>query len=113
MTAGPAAGRWWTGMTKRIYPERTLVMPTTTAIPAPRLIGVDGLGALIEALVADGYQVIGPAVQDGAIVLRDLSSAAELPSGWGVELEAVPAPAAGAAVVGRAHRGRLRGGRGR
>src|SRR6266699_1891522 len=87
MTAGPAAGRWWTGMTKRIYPERTLVMPTTTAIPAPRLIGVDGLGALIEALVADGYQVIGPAVQDGAIVLRDLSSAAELPSGWGVELE--------------------------
>ena len=62
-------------------------MPTTTAIPAPRLIGVDGLGALIEALVADGYQVIGPAVQDGAIVLRDLSSAAELPSGWGVELE--------------------------
>ncbi len=62
-------------------------MPTTTAIPAPRLIGVDGLGALIEALAADGYQVIGPAVQDGAIVLRELSSAAELPSGWGVELE--------------------------
>ena len=62
-------------------------MPTTTAIPAPRLIGVDGLGALIEALAADGYQVIGPAVQDGAIVLRELSSAAELPSGWGVTLE--------------------------
>ena len=62
-------------------------MPTTTAIPAPRLIGIDGLGALIEALAADGYQVIGPAVQDGAIVLRELSSAAELPSGWGVELE--------------------------
>ncbi len=62
-------------------------MPTTTGIPAPRLIGVDGLGALIEALAADGYQVIGPAVQDGAIVLRELSSAAELPSGWGVTLE--------------------------
>ena len=62
-------------------------MTTTTAIPAPRLIGIDGLGALIEALAADGYQVIGPAVQDGAIVLRELSSAAELPSGWGVELE--------------------------
>ena len=31
--------------------------------------------------------MIGPAVQDGAIVLRELSSAAELPSGWGVRLE--------------------------
>jgi ferredoxin len=31
--------------------------------------------------------VIGPAVQDGAIVLRELSSAAELPFGWGVRLE--------------------------
>jgi hypothetical protein len=37
--------------------------------------------------VADGYHVIDPAVQDGAIVLRELSSAAELPFGWGVELE--------------------------
>ncbi len=62
-------------------------MATTTALPAPRLIGADGLGALFEALVADGYRVIGPAVQDGAIVLRELSSAAELPSGWGVTLE--------------------------
>ena len=31
--------------------------------------------------------MIGPAVQDGAIVLRELSSAAELPFGWGVKLE--------------------------
>jgi len=31
--------------------------------------------------------VIGPAVQDGAIVLRELSSPAELPFGWGVRLE--------------------------
>jgi ferredoxin len=62
-------------------------MPTATAPPAPRLIDLDGLGALYQALVADGYHVIGPAVQDGAIVLRELSSAAELPFGWGVELE--------------------------
>jgi len=62
-------------------------MPSPTAIPGPRLIDVAGLGALIEALAAEGYQVIGPAVQDGAIVLRELSSAAELPSGWGVRLE--------------------------
>ena len=58
-----------------------------TANPVHRLIDIDGLGALFEALVADGYQVIGPAVQDGAIVLRELSSAAELPYGWGVRLE--------------------------
>src|SRR6266568_1081467 len=87
MTVRPAAGRWWRGKSIRIHPERTLVMATTTALPAPRLIGADGLGALFEALVADGYRVIGPAVQDGAIVLRELSSAAELPSGWGVTLE--------------------------
>jgi ferredoxin len=62
-------------------------MATATANPAPRLIGIDGLGALYRVLVADGYHVIGPAVQDGAIVLRELSSAAELPFGWGVELE--------------------------
>jgi hypothetical protein len=37
----------------------------------PRLIGTDGLGARFEALVADGYHVIGPAVHDGAIVLRE------------------------------------------
>ena len=62
-------------------------MATETAIPVPRLISIDGLGDLFKALVAGGYRVIGPAVQDGAIVLRELSSAAELPSGWGVRLE--------------------------
>ena len=63
-------------------------MPDVTAIPAPRLIDVGGLGDLYRVLVAAGYRVIGPAVQDGAIVLRELDSAAELPFGWGVELAA-------------------------
>ena len=44
--------------------------------------------------MAEGYRVIGPAVQDGAIVLRELSSAAELPFGWGVRLAAGRVPAA-------------------
>ena len=35
-------------------------MATATAIPARRLISVDGLCALFETLVADGYHVIGP-----------------------------------------------------
>jgi len=63
-------------------------MTTGTAIPAPPLIDLDGLGALYRVLVAEGYRVIGPAVQDGAIVLRELASADELPFGWGVELAA-------------------------
>jgi hypothetical protein len=35
-------------------------MATATAILTHRLISVDGLCALFEALVADGYHVIGP-----------------------------------------------------
>ncbi len=62
-------------------------MDTTTEFPVPRLIGLEGLGDLFTVLVSEGYQVIGPAVQDGAIVLRELSSAADLPFGWGVKLE--------------------------
>ena len=51
------------------------------------MIAAEGLGDLYQALVAEGYRVIGPTVQDGAIVLRELSCAAELPFGWGVRLE--------------------------
>ncbi len=45
-----------------------------------------GLARLHESLRAAGYQVIGPQVVNGAIVLRELSSAGELPFGWGVTL---------------------------
>ena len=75
------------GKDKGIHTERTWLMATATAIPVPRLISIGGLGDLFEALVADGYRVIGPTVADGAIVLSELSSAAELPAGWGVTLE--------------------------
>ena len=62
-------------------------MASETTLPAPRVIAVERLSDLYRVLVAEGYQVIGPAIQDGAIVLRELSSAAELPFGWGVRLE--------------------------
>lgn len=62
-------------------------MAAETTLPAPRVIAAEGLGDLYQVLVAEGYRVIGPAVQDGAIVLRELSRAAELPFGWGVRLE--------------------------
>ena len=40
------------------------------------------LGRLIEVLAADGYQVIGPTVENGAIVYEPIGSDAELPVGW-------------------------------
>jgi sulfhydrogenase subunit beta (sulfur reductase) len=40
------------------------------------------LQALVDVLVASGHRVIGPQVADGAIVLRDLARAADLPHGW-------------------------------
>ncbi|MDH6291031.1 4Fe-4S dicluster domain-containing protein [Rhodococcus opacus] len=43
-----------------------------------------GLDQLIEALRARGYCVVGPTVEDSAIVLAELESGAQLPSGWGV-----------------------------
>ena len=44
-----------------------------------------GLDRLVEVLLGEGYQVVGPVVRDTAIVLAELSSAAELPAGWGVD----------------------------
>jgi ferredoxin len=85
MTAVGPTDRWW--VEKGTDTERTVVMASETTFPAPRLIEAEGLGDLYRALVAEGYRVIGPAVQDGAIVLRELTSAAELPYGWGVRLE--------------------------
>ena len=41
-----------------------------------------GLERLIAALAAGGYRVVGPQVADGAVVIRDLASARELPTGW-------------------------------
>ena len=74
-------------MVNGIYAERTVAMAPETTLPAPRVIAVEGLSDLYRVLVAEGYRVIGPAVQNGAIVLRELSSAAELPFGWGVRPE--------------------------
>ena len=45
------------------------------------------LDRLFETLRADGRSVIGPTVRDGAIVLAELSKAADLPAGWGVRLD--------------------------
>ena len=57
---------------------------TEPASGQPVVFGRPGLDRLVDALLADGYQVIGPTVRDSAIVLAELSSAAQLPAGWGV-----------------------------
>ena len=44
-----------------------------------------GLDELVAVLIADGYRVVGPVKRDDAIVLAELSSGADLPSGWGVD----------------------------
>ncbi len=50
-----------------------------------RVMGVDGLDALIRALGERGYEVLGPRVRDGAIVYDGIDGAADLPVGWGDE----------------------------
>ncbi|WRZ88896.1 4Fe-4S dicluster domain-containing protein [Streptomyces sp. NBC_01007] len=53
-----------------------------------RVMGKDGMAALVDVLLRRGFTVVGPTARDGAIVLAELRSADELPYGWGVELEA-------------------------
>jgi ferredoxin len=60
----------------------------TDETTSARVLGLDGLGALVAALVARGYRVIGPTVRDKVIVLDEITSADELPSGWTEEQEA-------------------------
>jgi len=64
-------------------------MDTAPAAPVARKPGdrcaldVAGLDALIGALAAAGYQVIGPVVADGAIIYGEVRGVADLPAGWG------------------------------
>ena len=58
---------------------------TTPQSAEPVVITREGLDRLVEALIAGGYQVIGPTVRDSAIVLGELDSADALPAGWGVD----------------------------
>ncbi len=46
------------------------------------LIAPRGVQALIDALAARGYQVLGPTVRDGAIVYDTITHVADLPAGW-------------------------------
>ncbi|BBZ76439.1 4Fe-4S ferredoxin [Mycolicibacterium anyangense] len=45
-----------------------------------------GLHRLVEELGRRGYTVVGPTLRDNAIVLAELTSADDLPRGWGVDV---------------------------
>jgi sulfhydrogenase subunit beta (sulfur reductase) len=53
-----------------------------------RVIGLDGLQALVDVLLARGYTVVGPTVRSGAIVKAPIRGIDELPRGWGDEQDA-------------------------
>lgn len=59
--------------------------------PAERtsaVISCDGLQALINALAARGYRVLGPTTRDGAIIYDDIARLLDLPAGWTERQEA-------------------------
>jgi ferredoxin len=56
-----------------------------SGMTSPAVLSRPGLDAWVTALIGDGYWVIGPTVQDSAIVLAPLTSGAQLPAGWSVD----------------------------
>lgn len=53
-----------------------------------RLLDLAGLQALIDALGARGYTVLGPTVRGGAIANAPVQAVTDLPVGWGDDQEA-------------------------
>jgi ferredoxin len=53
-----------------------------------RTIGLTGLDELVGALERAGYEVIGPRVRDGAVVLEPVHGVADLPQGVGDQQDA-------------------------
>jgi ferredoxin len=57
-------------------------MSRSSAAAPLQWLAKPGLQAVIDALAATGHRVVGPRIADGAIVLADVSSVADLPAGW-------------------------------
>ncbi len=62
--------------------------PSTDSATGQRLLSLDGLQALVDALAQDGFQVIAPVVRDGAIGYGPITQVSDLPVGWGDEQDA-------------------------
>lgn len=57
-------------------------MSNTRANAENCAIGAGQLPQMIDALVSGGYRVIAPQEREGAVVLGELKSVAQLPAGW-------------------------------
>ena len=70
--------------------------PARAAPPAGTTVVIDrgAVDDLLAEIFGQGYQVVGPTVHDGAIVYRDVRSAADLPIGWGDEQDGGQVPPA-------------------
>ncbi len=53
--------------------------------PRPAVISRADLPALVDAIRAQGYALLGPTVRDGTIQLGELGALEDLPIGWGDE----------------------------
>jgi ferredoxin len=52
------------------------------AQPQPIIVDLAGFGALLEAVRRLGYELIGPTLEDGAIVYAPIEGIDDLPAGW-------------------------------
>jgi len=64
--------------------EAPVMTMTTEEAPTNNhcIVEAPGLQDLLDVLIEDGYQVIGPRVADGAVVLEPVGSVDDLPAGW-------------------------------
>ena len=60
----------------------TAATETRLAVGAKAVIDRDGLQALLDALRARGFDVIGPTAREGAIVYDRIARVVDLPAGW-------------------------------
>ncbi len=65
---------------------------TTPSAAEPTFLERADLDRLIQAMRADGRQVIGPTVRDGAVILDEIATADELPSRRARDAGARPLP---------------------
>jgi ferredoxin len=63
-------------------------MADINARNAVAILPKDGLGSLIDALRRDGYRVVGPTIDQEAIIYDEIASADDLPRGWTDKQEA-------------------------
>jgi ferredoxin len=74
-SAAMPSGRW------ALVSARTPVHPGTVE-RASVVFGDAGLQALIDVLIEDDRDVLGPVVEDGAIAVGPIESITQLPAGW-------------------------------